>query len=640
MIEWEGLEIYEGIHDNQDKNDEEPNVTCPVCGNFVTLEDPFCPYCGAEFKKEEKGIEIKEKGTEKPNLQDIKREKILKRIDNIRTLIDRRENGVSKKAILEARSISQAYFGYTDKEHLKTLEKLVDFLFVIKDVQFSLQFIDDAIKIASIQWDNQCNNKNLKKKDDEHHEIAFALSFFLIKKAHLLNSINDEKNEKETLIKSEKWNKFLTTNQIEFIRFVKAKEELRIRLETLPSGVISNTNIENHLRRMKEILTKSSPNYNNARKLINRILNELLIIDPIVHRLKDFELYIASDPYFHRTPITMNILDELKAALRNGKYRKASMLISKLEHGIEKNFPPERFIDLFLENNPKFYWGVGTNAIIKIRNRQKSKIRIIRLIGTSTNNIQIMTLSELNFWLGGISEKTSEKDININILPQSAPIMPELSEVVIEFKISYGTASEDILETKKKIAITIGLSKDAKIMPTTPSQQSIPVEQTSSYPSDYFWRQLDTCNHNNELIVKIKEFIQNNPRFKLKMPSDNIYDHRAFKILLEAIISSEQTEKNIIFQVIGRESEGEIIWLKGYRAISPLIELLNKKEYTDKRDNTDHNHLEGALNYLSGKREEEKSIYWKLCIGNSQLEIRKKIEKENPNIVKYVLVEL
>ena len=32
---------------------EEPDVTCPVCGNVVTLDDPFCPHCGAEFEEEE-----------------------------------------------------------------------------------------------------------------------------------------------------------------------------------------------------------------------------------------------------------------------------------------------------------------------------------------------------------------------------------------------------------------------------------------------------------------------------------------------------------------------------------------------------------------------------------------------------------
>ena len=32
---------------------EEPEVTCPVCGNAVTLDDPFCPHCGAEFEEEE-----------------------------------------------------------------------------------------------------------------------------------------------------------------------------------------------------------------------------------------------------------------------------------------------------------------------------------------------------------------------------------------------------------------------------------------------------------------------------------------------------------------------------------------------------------------------------------------------------------
>lgn len=37
----------------QPEEEEEPEVTCPVCGNPVTLEDPFCPHCGAEFEEEE-----------------------------------------------------------------------------------------------------------------------------------------------------------------------------------------------------------------------------------------------------------------------------------------------------------------------------------------------------------------------------------------------------------------------------------------------------------------------------------------------------------------------------------------------------------------------------------------------------------
>jgi len=35
------------------KDKDEPEVTCPVCAGIVTLEDPFCPHCGAEFEEEE-----------------------------------------------------------------------------------------------------------------------------------------------------------------------------------------------------------------------------------------------------------------------------------------------------------------------------------------------------------------------------------------------------------------------------------------------------------------------------------------------------------------------------------------------------------------------------------------------------------
>lgn len=35
------------------KDKEEPEVTCPVCAGIVTLDDPFCPHCGAEFEEEE-----------------------------------------------------------------------------------------------------------------------------------------------------------------------------------------------------------------------------------------------------------------------------------------------------------------------------------------------------------------------------------------------------------------------------------------------------------------------------------------------------------------------------------------------------------------------------------------------------------
>lgn len=35
------------------KEKSEPEVTCPVCAGIVTLDDPFCPHCGAEFEEEE-----------------------------------------------------------------------------------------------------------------------------------------------------------------------------------------------------------------------------------------------------------------------------------------------------------------------------------------------------------------------------------------------------------------------------------------------------------------------------------------------------------------------------------------------------------------------------------------------------------
>ncbi|MEM2839820.1 MAG: zinc ribbon domain-containing protein [Thermoplasmata archaeon] len=49
------------------EEEEEPEVTCPVCGNPVTLEDPFCPHCGAEFEEEEvEEISIEEEAPEAP----------------------------------------------------------------------------------------------------------------------------------------------------------------------------------------------------------------------------------------------------------------------------------------------------------------------------------------------------------------------------------------------------------------------------------------------------------------------------------------------------------------------------------------------------------------------------------------------
>lgn len=33
--------------------EKEPEVTCPVCGKPVTLDDESCPHCGAEFESEE-----------------------------------------------------------------------------------------------------------------------------------------------------------------------------------------------------------------------------------------------------------------------------------------------------------------------------------------------------------------------------------------------------------------------------------------------------------------------------------------------------------------------------------------------------------------------------------------------------------
>lgn len=35
------------------KEKDDAEVTCPVCAGVVTLEDPFCPHCGAEFEEEE-----------------------------------------------------------------------------------------------------------------------------------------------------------------------------------------------------------------------------------------------------------------------------------------------------------------------------------------------------------------------------------------------------------------------------------------------------------------------------------------------------------------------------------------------------------------------------------------------------------
>ena len=35
------------------KEKEDAEVTCPVCAGIVTLDDPFCPHCGAEFEEEE-----------------------------------------------------------------------------------------------------------------------------------------------------------------------------------------------------------------------------------------------------------------------------------------------------------------------------------------------------------------------------------------------------------------------------------------------------------------------------------------------------------------------------------------------------------------------------------------------------------
>jgi len=37
--------------------EEEPEVTCPVCGKPVGLEVASCPYCGAEFEQEEEAVE-------------------------------------------------------------------------------------------------------------------------------------------------------------------------------------------------------------------------------------------------------------------------------------------------------------------------------------------------------------------------------------------------------------------------------------------------------------------------------------------------------------------------------------------------------------------------------------------------------
>src|SRR3972149_4359368 len=42
--------------------EEEPEVTCPVCGKPVGMDVTSCPYCGAEFEAEEEVAEEAAKG--------------------------------------------------------------------------------------------------------------------------------------------------------------------------------------------------------------------------------------------------------------------------------------------------------------------------------------------------------------------------------------------------------------------------------------------------------------------------------------------------------------------------------------------------------------------------------------------------
>jgi len=56
--------------------EEEPEVTCPVCGNPVTLDDEFCPHCGAEFEEEEveEIVEVEESPEEAPPDEELEEE--------------------------------------------------------------------------------------------------------------------------------------------------------------------------------------------------------------------------------------------------------------------------------------------------------------------------------------------------------------------------------------------------------------------------------------------------------------------------------------------------------------------------------------------------------------------------------------
>jgi RNA polymerase subunit RPABC4/transcription elongation factor Spt4 len=65
------------------KEKDDPEVTCPVCGGLVTLDDPFCPHCGAEFEEEEVEDVIEEEVStidripEAPDLEDFEPEEMV-----------------------------------------------------------------------------------------------------------------------------------------------------------------------------------------------------------------------------------------------------------------------------------------------------------------------------------------------------------------------------------------------------------------------------------------------------------------------------------------------------------------------------------------------------------------------------------
>lgn len=95
------------------KEKDDPEVTCPVCGGIVTLDDPFCPHCGAEFEEEEVEDVVEEEVStidrvpEAPELEDFEPEEMVAEPEKEKTPLELAEelpDAPDEEALVEKES--------------------------------------------------------------------------------------------------------------------------------------------------------------------------------------------------------------------------------------------------------------------------------------------------------------------------------------------------------------------------------------------------------------------------------------------------------------------------------------------------------------------------------------------------------